>query len=53
MFEPLKKDQTTVTSSRKDINGLACGLVKVSLKEQGADFEGNVVGDIGSLRTDG
>jgi len=45
-FEPLEKDQTAVTSPRKDINGTACGLVKVALKELGAEFEGNVMGDV-------
>ena len=45
-FEPLEKDQTAVTSPRKDINGNACGLVKVALKEAGAEFEGNVMGDV-------
>ena len=45
-FELLEKDQTAVTSPRKDINGTACGLVKVALKEPGAEFEGNVMGDV-------
>ena len=45
-FEPLEKDQTAVMSPRKDINGTTCGLVKVSLKEAGAEFEGNVMGDV-------
>lgn len=45
-FELLEKDQTAVTSPRKDINGVACGLVKVALKEGGAEFEGNVMGDV-------
>ena len=45
-FEPLEKDQTAVTSPRKDINGTVCGLVKVALKEPGAEFEGNVMGDV-------
>ena len=45
-FEPLEKDQTAVTSPRKDINGTACGLVKVALKEPGVEFEGNVMGDV-------
>ena len=35
-----------MTSPRKDINGNACGLVKVALKEAGAEFEGNVMGDV-------
>ena len=45
-FEQLVKDQTAVTSPRKDINGNACGLVKVALKEAGAEFEGSVMGDV-------
>ncbi len=45
-FEPMTKDQTAALSPRKDINGTACGLVKVALKEPGAEFEGNVMGDV-------
>ena len=45
-FEPLEKDQTAALNSRKDINGVTCGLVKVQLKESGAEFEGNVMGDV-------
>lgn len=45
-FEPLEKDQTAALSPRKDINGVTCGLVKVALKESGAEFEGNVMGDV-------
>ena len=45
-FGPLEKDQTAVTNPRKDINGNTCGLVKVALKEAGAEFEGNVMGDV-------
>jgi hypothetical protein len=45
-FEPLEKDQTAALSPRKDINGVTCGLVKVLLKEPGAEFEGNVMGDV-------
>jgi hypothetical protein len=45
-FGPLEKDQTAVTSPRKDINGNTCGVVKVALKEAGAEFEGNVMGDV-------
>ena len=45
-FEPLEKDQTAALSPRKDINGVACGLVKVLLKEPGAEFEGSVMGDL-------
>jgi len=33
-------------SPRKDINGVTCGLVKVLLKEPGAEFEGSVMGDV-------
>lgn len=40
------KDQTAALSPRKDINGTVCGLVKVQLKEPGAEFEGNVMGDV-------
>ena len=42
----MTKDQTAALSPRKDINGTACGLVKVALKEPGAEFEGNVMGDV-------
>lgn len=45
-FEPLEKDQTAVSFPRKDINGNVCGLVKVALKEFGAEFEGNVMGEV-------
>ena len=45
-FEPLEKDQTAELSPRKDINGVTCGLVKVLLKEPGAEFEGSVMGDV-------
>lgn len=45
-FEPLEKDQTAALSPRKDINGTVCGLVKVALKEPGAEFEGSVMGDV-------
>ena len=45
-FEPLEKDQTATLSPRKDINGVTCGLVKVLLKEPGAEFEGSVMGDV-------
>ena len=34
-FGPLDKDKTAVTSHRKDINGTACGLVMLALKERG------------------
>ena len=45
-FGPNEKDQTAALSKRKDINGVVCGLVKVQLKEPGAEFEGSVIGDV-------
>ena len=45
-FTLLEKDNSAVTSPRNDINGNACGLVKVALKEAGAEFEGSVMGDV-------
>ena len=45
-FELLEQDQTAALSPRKDINGVTCGLVKVALKEPGAEFEGSVMGDV-------
>ena len=45
-FEPLEKDQTAALNPRKDINGNACSLVRVALKEPGAEFEGSVMGDV-------
>jgi hypothetical protein len=45
-FEVNVKDQTAALNPRKDINGVTCGLVKVLLKEPGAEFEGNVMGDV-------
>ena len=45
-FELMAKDQTAALSPRKDINGTVCGLVKVQLKEPGAEFEGSVMGDV-------
>ena len=45
-FEPMAKDQTAALSPRKDINGTVCGLVKVALKEPGAEFEGSVMGNV-------
>ena len=45
-FEPMTKDQMAALSPRKDINGVTCGLVKVALKEPGAEFEGSVMGDV-------
>ena len=45
-FELLAKDQTAALNPRKDINGVTCGLVKIQLKEPGAEFEGNVMGEV-------
>ena len=45
-FELLEKDQTAEMSPRKDLNGKTCGLVKVLLKEPGAEFEGSVMGNV-------
>ena len=45
-FEQLDKDQTAVTSPRKDINGNACGLVKVKMIDDGFLFSGNVIGNV-------
>ena len=45
-FTLLEKDNSAVTCPRKDINGNTCGLVKVALKEAGAEFEGSVMGDV-------
>ena len=45
-FEPLEKDHTAALSPRQDLNGVTCGLVKVLLKEPGAEFEGSVMGDV-------
>lgn len=42
----LEKDKTALSDYRKDINGNICGLVKVQLKEPGAEFEGNVMGNV-------
>ena len=41
-FELLEKYQTATLSPRKDINGVTCGLVRVAMKEHGAEFEGSV-----------
>ena len=45
-FEPMEKYLTAALSPRMDINGVTCGLVKVALKEPGAEFEGSVMGDV-------
>lgn len=45
-FELLEKDQTAMTSPRKDINGADCALVIVQSFKKGMEFEGWVVGDV-------
>lgn len=45
-FELLEKDQTAVTSPKKDINGADCALVIVQSLKKGMEFEGWVVGDV-------
>lgn len=47
-FEPMAKDQTASLNPRKDINGVTCGLVKVSFDEEGLLFDGNIIGDVKS-----
>lgn len=45
-FEIVEKDKTATLNPRKGSDGVACGLVKVQLKEPGAEFEGRVIGDV-------
>ena len=45
-FELMEKDQTATLSPRKDINGNACGLLKVSFEKDGMQFDGNIIGDV-------
>lgn len=45
-FVSLDNDQTAVANLRNDINGIPCGVVKVFFKDDGAEFEGNVMGDV-------
>jgi hypothetical protein len=42
------KDQTAALSPRTDINGVTCGLVKVSFDEEGILFDGNIIGEVKS-----
>ena len=44
----MEKDHKAALSPRMDINGVACGLVKVALKEASAEFEVNVMSDCSS-----
>lgn len=39
-------DLTAATNLRTDLNGKACGLIKVQAPVQGLSFEGNIVGDV-------
>ena len=39
-------DLSASTYERKDLTGEACGLVKVQLAATGAQFEGNVIGQV-------
>lgn len=51
-LELLAKDQTAVTSPRKDINGTLCGLVKVLVKEKDLSFQGNIIGEVEGTGTE-
>ena len=44
-FEILDDDESELIS-RMDINGVKCGLVKVEMNVGGAQFEGNIIGDV-------
>ncbi len=37
---------TAEAAARKDINGINCGLVRVKMSEEGAQFTGNIVGNV-------
>ena len=45
-------DLSARTQPRKDINGNYCALVKVQLVDRGAEFGGNVVGDVSFYRNE-
>ena len=45
-FAPKTNDLSASTNPRGDNNNIACALIKVQLAAQGAQFEGNVVGDV-------
>ena len=45
-FEERSKDLSASTYSRKDLNGTPCALIKVQLASSGAQFEGNVIGNV-------
>ncbi len=45
----MSMDASDISASkyvRKDLNGKACALVKVQLAVYGAEFEGNIIGDV-------
>ena len=45
-FKIAEGDLTAQTQPRKDLNDKNCALVKVGLGLQGAEFEGDIVGDV-------
>lgn len=45
-FAPKTNDLSASTNPRGDNNNIACALIKVQLAAQGAQFEGNVVGNV-------
>ncbi|MBR1427347.1 MAG: PEGA domain-containing protein [Paludibacteraceae bacterium] len=47
-FDEDVKDLSAATQLRKDLNDVPCALVKVQLTAKGAEFSGNVMGDVQS-----
>lgn len=47
-FDEDVKDLSAATQLRKDLNDVPCALVKVQLTAKGAEFQGNVMGDVQS-----
>lgn len=45
-FQKSTADLSAATNPRTDLNGKACGLIKVQAPVQGLSFEGNIVGDV-------
>lgn len=45
-FQKSTADLSAATNTRTDLNGKACGLIKVQAPIQGLSFEGNIVGDV-------
>lgn len=37
---------STEAGARKDLNDVTCGLLRVKMDENGAQFEGNIIGDV-------